>query len=105
MKNHHRRLNMQTPARRERGVVLLFALIALLILMIGAVALVRSFSTSGLNTGSIAFKRDLVSRHEVAVARVLAMARANNSLANEAISALPQRGMNYSPWPTACRAP
>lgn len=78
-----------TPARFQQGVVLLFALIALLVLMIGAVALVRSFNTTLFNTGNLAFKKDLQNQSERAATRVLqqlgdtgtlstASARANN---------------------------
>lgn len=82
---------------RQRGVVLLFALIALLIMMIGAVALVKSFNTSLLNTGSLAFKKDLVHRNEAAIARVLTRARQPGSLMNPAIAAATFPDMNYSP--------
>ncbi|MBX3621866.1 MAG: hypothetical protein KF891_17990 [Rhizobacter sp.] len=95
MKTHTFRQPM--PIRRERGVVLVFALIALLILMIGAVALVRSFNTSLLGTGSIAFKKDLVNRNEAAVARVLARARTAGNLMTASYAAAAQTSMNYSP--------
>ncbi|MBL0728075.1 hypothetical protein [Piscinibacter sp. HJYY11] len=82
---------------RERGVVLLFALIALLIMMIGAVALVKSFNTSLLNTGSLAFKKDLVHRNEAAIARVITLARQPTNLTDPNIAAAPYLSMNYSP--------
>ena len=50
--------------RSQRGVVLLFALIALLILMLGAAALVRSFNSSLFQAGNIGFKRDMQNRSE-----------------------------------------
>lgn len=77
--------------------MLVFALIALLILMIGAVALVRSFNTSLLSTGSLAFKKDLVNRHEAAIARVLTRARTAGNLMTASVSAAPLTSMNYSP--------
>jgi len=42
---------------RERGVVLIFTLIILLILTIGAVALLRSMNTSLFSAGNLAFRR------------------------------------------------
>ena len=97
MKNRPTRIQTGRPLGRERGVVLLFALIAVLIMMVGAVALVRSFNSSLLNTGSLAFKKDLVHRNEAATARVIAMAMEPTRLANPAISAARYLSMNYSP--------
>lgn len=97
MKIRPTRIQSGRPLGRERGVVLLFALIAVLIMMIGAVALVRSFNSSLLNTGSLAFKKDLVHRNEAATARVIAMAKEPTRLANPTISAAPYPAMNYSP--------
>ena len=56
------------PARqRQRGVVLLFSLIALVIMLIVAVALVRSFNNSLFTAGNIGFKRDMQNQSEAAV--------------------------------------
>jgi type IV pilus assembly protein PilX len=48
--------------RTQRGVTMLLTLIALLILLITSVALVRSFDSSLMAAGSIAFKRDLINQ-------------------------------------------
>jgi type IV pilus assembly protein PilX len=56
---------------RQRGVVLIFALIALLIIAIGAVALLRSVDSSLLSSGNLAFHRDLVNQAEQAVSTVM----------------------------------
>ena len=56
---------------RQRGVVMIFALIVLLILSIGAVALVRSMNNSLTSAGNLAFHRDLVNQGEQAVANVM----------------------------------
>ncbi len=61
-----------TAPRRQRGVVLLFALIALLVLMIGAAAMVRSFNSSLFQAGNIGFKRDLQNQGERTVTAALA---------------------------------
>jgi type IV pilus assembly protein PilX len=65
---------LRSPARaplRQRGVVLLFSLIAMVILLIAAVALVRSFHTSLFTAGNVAFKRDMRNQSEYAVNAVL----------------------------------
>jgi Tfp pilus assembly protein PilX len=56
---------------RQRGVVLIFSLIILLILTIGAVALMRSMNNSLFGAGNLAFRRDLVNQSEQAIANVL----------------------------------
>lgn len=82
---------------RERGVVLVFALIALLIMMVGAVALVRSFNTSLLNTGSLAFKKDLIHRNEATIAQILEQARRPVGLMNATTPTAVYDTLNYSP--------
>lgn len=59
--------------QRERGVSLLIALIGLLLLMLGAVAMVRSFGTTSVLAGNLAFRRDLTNQGErgIAAARKL----------------------------------
>jgi len=69
--------------RAQRGVVLLFSLIALVILLIGAVALVRSFHTSLFTSGNIAFKRDMQNQGERAIDQVLANFRTGGALATQ----------------------
>jgi type IV pilus assembly protein PilX len=59
-------------ALRQQGVVLIFALVALAIMMLGAVALISSFNTALVNSGNIGFKRDLANRADVAAAWVVA---------------------------------
>jgi type IV pilus assembly protein PilX len=95
--------------RPSRGVVLLFVLIGMVILLIGAAALVRSFNTSLITAGNIGFKRDLLNQSERAVPVVLELmqtgalntsaARANDATAqNYHASAL---ATNSSGIPTA----
>jgi type IV pilus assembly protein PilX len=60
------------PRSRQRGVVLIFALIVLLILTIGAVALTRSMHSSLFAAGNLSFRRDLMNQGEQAVANVMA---------------------------------
>ncbi|MBL8340367.1 MAG: hypothetical protein JNL30_02775 [Rubrivivax sp.] len=57
--------------RPSRGATLVVALLALLILVIGATAIVRSMNTSMSNTGNQSFKRDLTNQAERAAASVM----------------------------------
>jgi len=58
-------------SRRERGVVLIFTLIILLILTIGAVALMKSMNISMFSAGNLAFRQDLVNQGDQAIATVV----------------------------------
>jgi type IV pilus assembly protein PilX len=66
--------------RNQRGVVLLFTLIALVILLIASIALIRSLNTSLFTAGNIGFKRDLQNQSERAVNQVLAQFDAGGAL-------------------------
>ena len=63
------------PLRRQtqQGIVLLYGLIVLAIMLIGAAAMVRSMNTSLVNAGNIGFKRDLTNQAERAAATALAL--------------------------------
>lgn len=62
---------LPSAASRQRGTVLLLTLIVLVVLLLGGVALVRSFDTTLLTAGNIAFKRDLVNQGERVVPTVI----------------------------------
>ena len=81
---------------KQRGVVLLFSLIALVIMLIVAVALVRSFNNSLFSAGNIGFKRDLQNQSELIVQRVLTGFAANGNLATSAQRAQNHLNLNYS---------
>jgi type IV pilus assembly protein PilX len=55
----------------QRGVVMLFVLIALLVMLVGGMALVQSFNASLFTAGNMAFKRDLLNQGERVVPVVL----------------------------------
>jgi type IV pilus assembly protein PilX len=80
------------PAARQQGVVLIFSLIVLLILAIGAVALLRSVDTSLVTAGNLAFHKDLVNQGEQAVANVMTEFKTN---------ALPLGGVTTADLPGA----
>jgi len=82
--------------KKQRGVVLLFAMIALLVMLIGSVALMRSFNASMFSAGNIAFKRDMQSQSERAVDTALSMFRAGGTLNSAAGRAANNSASNYS---------
>ncbi len=82
------------PPSRQRGVVLIFSLIVLLILTIGAVALMRSMSSSLVGAGNMAFRRDLVNQGEVALSTVIKQFQTGGALVGLTTANVPAR--NYS---------
>jgi type IV pilus assembly protein PilX len=64
---------------RQRGVVLIFSLLVLLIMAIGAVAILRATNTSLLSSGNLAFHRDLVNQAEQAVSVVMTEFKTNGA--------------------------
>lgn len=91
---------MKTPAfrrsARERGVVLLFCLIVLVILLAGGVAIVRSMNTSLAGAGNLAFKRDLLNQGEAAVSQVMQSFMTGGALASSTATANSLPAANYS---------
>lgn len=69
---------------KQRGIVLFFALIALLVLSLAAVALIRSVDTSTIIAGNLAFKQSATSSGdtgiEAAMTWLLATQAANNTI-------------------------
>jgi type IV pilus assembly protein PilX len=95
----NKRLNSRGPAPsrvRQRGVVLLFSLIALVIMLIVAVALVRSFNNSLFTAGNIGFKRDLQNQSEAAVDKVLTAFKTGGALATAVDRKDNKAAANYS---------
>ncbi len=83
-------------ARSQRGAVLIFALISLVILLIGAVAMTRSMNAGLTNAGNYAFKRDLGNQAERAVARAIADVQ-TGALSVPANRLVAVQASNYSP--------
>jgi hypothetical protein len=90
----HRARSAGTP-RPQRGVVMLFGLIALAIMLIGAAAMVRSMNTSLVNAGNLGFKRDMTNQGERAVATAIDLLR-TGALATEAARQSSSTAINYS---------
>jgi hypothetical protein len=70
--------------RAQRGVILLFILVGLAVMLIGATALVRSLDISLVNAGNLAFRRDLMNQGERALDSVKASFTGGGTLATEA---------------------
>jgi type IV pilus assembly protein PilX len=87
---------MSRPLGRQRGVVLIFTLIVLVILTIGAVALIRSMDTSLFSAGNLAFRRDLVNQGEQALANVMTQFQGGGALVSPAVTDANQIPLNYS---------
>jgi Tfp pilus assembly protein PilX len=81
--------------RAQRGAVLLFALIALVVLLIGTAALMRSMNTSLFTAGNFGFKRDLTNQGERAMATVLDLVQ-TGALVGEAARETSATARNYS---------
>ena len=81
--------------QHQRGVIMIITLIALVILMIGGVALVRSFDTSMLLSGNLAFKRDLVNQGERGMAQAIT-ALTSGTLASDPTRQNDLASSNYS---------
>jgi Tfp pilus assembly protein PilX len=86
---------------RQQGVVLIFSLIVLLILAIGAVAVLRSVNSSLLSAGNLAFHRDLVNQAEQAVSTVMTEFKTNGPpLLGATTTDLPAANYSSSALPT-----
>ncbi|MDQ0573357.1 Tfp pilus assembly protein PilX [Variovorax paradoxus] len=86
---------MHGPAR-QRGVVLLFCLIILVVLLAGGVAVMRSMDTSLFGAGNLAFKRDLVNQGELAIAKAMREFQTSGALVTADGTASHQPAANYS---------
>jgi type IV pilus assembly protein PilX len=87
---------MRSRPKKQRGVVLLFTMIALLVMLIGCVALMRSFNASMFTAGNISFKRDMQSQSDRAVDAALNMFRSGGVLNLAATRAASVSSSNYS---------
>lgn len=84
------------PPRQQRGVVLLFALIAVTIMLVGAVGLISSFNTSLVSAGNIGFKRDLANQAERAISKVMLEFVGTGGLNTTALRGSDKGNLNYS---------
>ncbi|SCK62028.1 hypothetical protein VAR608DRAFT_7321 [Variovorax sp. HW608] len=84
---HASRLRRPQGPRKQQGAVLMFALITLIVLLIGTLALVRSVDTSTLLMGNIGFKRDATVSADQAAQVAINWLTVNNSTLNSDIPA------------------
>ena len=80
--------------QRQRGVVLLFCLIILVVLLAGGVAVVRSMNSSLFGAGNMAFKRDLLNQGQQAVVKATSLFATGGALVGA--SAQSRADLNYS---------
>lgn len=89
----NRIVHQRVHATRQRGVVLFFALIALVVMSLAAVALIRSVDTSTMIAGNLAFKQSATSSGDSGVEAAIGVlaadqaamiAQGNNVLMNTA---------------------
>lgn len=96
LRNRADQLSARARAGSQRGVIMVITLLSLLVMLIGSVALIRSFNTSLFMAGNLAFKRDLVNQVEratIAASGQFALNQPLYSLANRAASST---NSNYS---------
>jgi len=81
--------------RRQRGVIMVVALITLVVLMIGAVAMIRSMNAASTAAGSYGFKRDMANQGTRALVKVQTLLK-TGVLASDAARGSSNVGLNYS---------
>jgi len=62
------RARASRPRVAQRGVILIITLVAMVVLLVGLAAVLRSVDTSGQMVGNLAFRRDLANRAEQGIA-------------------------------------
>ena len=75
-----RRVRTGPGRSAQRGIVMVFTLIALVLMLIAVAAMVRSVDTSTGIVGNLAFRRDLTNRAELAIAQARAALNAGGNL-------------------------
>lgn len=83
-----------SPAQ-QRGVILLFTLVALAVLLVGGIALLRAMDGALLQAGNLAFRRDLVNEAERGMARAITLL-SSGDLASESSRQADDLTKNYS---------
>lgn len=79
-----------TPRRRQAGIIMVIALITLAIMMVGAVAALRSMNATLSSAGNVGMKRDMANQAEVALRRAMDALNAATGLESD------QTSLNYS---------
>jgi len=84
------------PLRAQRGIVMIFTLIALVLMLIAVTAVVRSVDTSASVVGNLAFRRDLTNRAELAIAQAKAALNPGGAIQGESARGADLASANYS---------
>lgn len=82
-------------ARRQRGVIMVIALITLSVLLIGAAIAMRSMNASLTSVGNFGFKRDMANRAELGI-RAATTALTTGALASTGARQATNAALNYS---------
>lgn len=80
--------------RRQHGVILIVALMVMVILFIGAAAIVKSMNTSMVNAGNLAFRRDMVNQGELVLADLMNRMQPGGTLGD--LGGSSNANLNYS---------
>jgi type IV pilus assembly protein PilX len=89
------------PMRRQRGVVLMIALIALVAMTLAGLALVRSIDTGLAIAGNVAFKQTTTAVADIATDKATEWLKANTSPASYLFADKSVLGY-YADWKTGC---
>jgi type IV pilus assembly protein PilX len=74
----HRSRRPTSPARRERGIVLLVSLVVLAAMTLAAISMMRSVITGNRVSGNLAFQQSATQSADVGIERAVAWLEANN---------------------------
>jgi len=99
MRHHPIRLRTGGRPRRQsqRGVIMIFTLIALALMLIAVGAMIKSTGTGTTVIGNLAFRRDLTNRAELAISTALAaLNNKTGSLYTDAARSADNASLNYS---------
>ena len=83
-------------ARKQSGFSLVFALIALVILLMATVSVMRSSGLNLFSAGNASFKQDMVARSDAVNLRIFALLRSGGVLATESSLSSSLKSSNYS---------
>ena len=95
MRTHAHTLFCPVRTVKQRGIVLFFALIALLVLSLAAVALIRSVDTSTIIAGNLAFKQAATSSGDTGVEAAMGWMTATQA-ANNTVNVLLDPGHTFN---------
>ncbi|MEC5216641.1 type IV pilus assembly protein PilX [Actimicrobium sp. GrIS 1.19] len=95
-KNSVKRARPKALPARQEGIIVVFTLLAVVLLLLASIALVRSFDTSLLLSGNMAFKRDLANQSERGNASAIVAMSAGGALVDPATREADSKPNNYS---------